>query len=53
MGAPPHDIADLRARLAGQDGPALWRSFEAVADTPGFPPPPSSPTARTGGSSCG
>ena len=36
MGAPSYEIADLRARLARQDAPALWRSFEAVADTPAF-----------------
>ncbi len=32
----PHDIADLRSRLAQGSGPALWRSLEAVADTPAF-----------------
>ncbi len=32
----PHDIADLRARLDGGNGPALWRSLEAVAETPAF-----------------
>ena len=34
--AVPHDIADLRARIAGGGGPALWRSLEAVAETPAF-----------------
>jgi len=32
----PHDIADLRSRLADGSGPALWRSLEAVAETPAF-----------------
>ena len=32
----PHDIADLRSRLAQGSGPALWRSLEAVAETPAF-----------------
>ena len=32
----PHDIADLRSRLAEGSGPALWRSLEAVAETPAF-----------------
>ncbi len=32
----PHDIADLRARLAGGDGPQVWRSLEALAETPAF-----------------
>ena len=35
MGA-PHDIADLRTRLDDGSGPAVWRSFEAIADTPLF-----------------
>ncbi|WP_336486598.1 TAT-variant-translocated molybdopterin oxidoreductase [Methylobacterium nigriterrae] len=30
------DIGALRARLAGGDGPAFWRSLEAAADTPEF-----------------
>ncbi|TGE01262.1 TAT-variant-translocated molybdopterin oxidoreductase [Methylobacterium nonmethylotrophicum] len=30
------DIASLRARLAGGDGPAFWRSLDAVADSPEF-----------------
>ncbi|GLS54540.1 molybdopterin oxidoreductase [Methylobacterium gregans] len=30
------DIAALRARLSGADGPTFWRSLEAVADTPAF-----------------
>ena len=30
------DLAALRARLAGGDGPAFWRSLDAVADTPEF-----------------
>ncbi|KAB1074093.1 4Fe-4S dicluster domain-containing protein [Methylobacterium planeticum] len=30
------DLAALRARLAGGDGPAFWRSLDAVADTPAF-----------------
>ena len=34
--AVPHDIADLRARIAGGNGPAVWRSLEAVAETPAF-----------------
>ena len=32
----PHDIAALRAHLASEAGPALWRSLEAVAETPAF-----------------
>ena len=32
----PHDIAELRSRLAQGSGPVLWRSLEAVADTPAF-----------------
>ncbi len=36
MSAPPHDIAELRARLQGGEGPVLWRSLDAVADTPAF-----------------
>ena len=28
------DIAQIRARLSGADGPTFWRSLEAVADTP-------------------
>ena len=32
----PHDIAALRARIADGSGPALWRSLEAVAETPAF-----------------
>ena len=32
----PYDLADLKARLDGGSGPALWRSFEAIADTPLF-----------------
>ncbi len=32
----PHDIAELRARLAGGNGPQVWRSLEAVAETPAF-----------------
>ncbi len=32
----PHDFADLRARLGSGSGPALWRSLEAVAETPAF-----------------
>ena len=32
----PHDIAALRAHLASGGGPALWRSLEAVAETPAF-----------------
>ncbi len=36
MGAPPHDLDALRARLAGGEGPVLWRSLEAVADTAAF-----------------
>lgn len=30
------DIAAIRARLACADGPAFWRSLDAVADTPEF-----------------
>ena len=30
------DIAALRARLAGADGPSLWRSLDAVAEGPAF-----------------
>ena len=30
------DIAAIRARLSGADGPAFWRSLDAVADTPEF-----------------
>ena len=30
------DIAQIRARLSGADGPTFWRSLEAVADTPAF-----------------
>ena len=33
-GAP--DIAALRAKLAGGDGPRFWRSLDAVADSPEF-----------------
>ncbi|MGH1590750.1 TAT-variant-translocated molybdopterin oxidoreductase [Methylobacterium phyllosphaerae] len=33
-GAP--DIAALRERLAGGDGPRFWRSLDAVADSPEF-----------------
>ena len=29
-------IAELRARLAGGDGPAFWRSLDAVAESPEF-----------------
>ncbi len=36
MGAPPYSITDLRARLDGRDAPTLWRSLDAVADTPAF-----------------
>ena len=32
----PHDIGDLRARLAGGTGPQVWRSLEALAETPAF-----------------
>ena len=32
----PHDIADLRARLVDGGGPQVWRSLEAVAETPAF-----------------
>lgn len=35
MAAPP-DIAAIRARLSGGDGPAFWRSLDAVADTEAF-----------------
>ncbi|MCJ2037804.1 TAT-variant-translocated molybdopterin oxidoreductase [Methylobacterium sp. J-059] len=31
-----HDIGAIRARLASGDGPAFWRSLDAVADTPEF-----------------
>ncbi|GJD47881.1 Ion-translocating oxidoreductase complex subunit B [Methylobacterium crusticola] len=31
-----HEIGDLRARLAAGDGPAFWRSLDAVADSPAF-----------------
>ncbi|SEP19725.1 prokaryotic molybdopterin-containing oxidoreductase family, iron-sulfur binding subunit [Methylobacterium sp. ap11] len=31
-----HDIGALRARLAAGDGPAFWRSLDAVADSPEF-----------------
>lgn len=31
-----HDIGAIRARLAAGDGPAFWRSLDAVADTPAF-----------------
>ncbi|MGU3537185.1 TAT-variant-translocated molybdopterin oxidoreductase [Methylobacterium sp. A54F] len=34
MSAP--DLAALRARLAAGDGPAFWRSLDALADTPEF-----------------
>ena len=38
--APPDiaakDIAALRAKLAGGDGPRFWRSLDAVADAPAF-----------------
>ncbi|OAS25780.1 TAT-variant-translocated molybdopterin oxidoreductase [Methylobacterium platani] len=30
------DIGALRARLAAGDGPAFWRSLDAVADSPAF-----------------
>ena len=30
------DIAALRAKLAGGDGPRFWRSLDAVADSPEF-----------------
>lgn len=31
-----HDIGAIRARLASGDGPAFWRSLDAVADTAEF-----------------
>src|SRR5688572_29729649 len=30
------DLSAIRARLAGQQGPAFWRSLEEVAETPEF-----------------
>lgn len=30
------DIASLREKLAGSDGPRFWRSLDAVADSPEF-----------------
>ncbi|MHC5543125.1 TAT-variant-translocated molybdopterin oxidoreductase, partial [Singulisphaera rosea] len=30
------DLADIRARLAGQSGPRYWRSLEELADTAEF-----------------
>ena len=30
------DLSAIRARLAGQKGPAFWRSLEEVAETPEF-----------------
>jgi len=30
------DLSAIRARLAGQKGPAFWRSLDEVAETPEF-----------------
>jgi molybdopterin-containing oxidoreductase family iron-sulfur binding subunit len=36
MSATPLDIQAIRQRLASDDGPKVWRSLEAVAETPEF-----------------
>ncbi len=34
--APAVDLADVRERLAGRQGPEYWRSLDELADTPAF-----------------
>ncbi len=36
MKSPEFDMSGLGQRLAGQQGPELWRSLEQLADTPAF-----------------